>query len=241
MRALALALLLAAAPAAAVAEAPLKILRFQPDGPHPGAMKTYGYGASKIYIYDGAMNGPSAGAWSSPDLSSPMARWNFASYIKVLEGEVTFRPKSGPDMTFRPGESIFFPRGTEFSWFRTRDLKEYFVVFDFAPPGAPAPVADPQVVRLDPAGPPRDIYKGPNGAAMRLWTTPPVTTPAAHVAANPELLVFLEGHVTLRTASGQVERFGPGDVALTPRGLAYTWTSDAARLYRVVLDNPAPR
>src|SRR5579862_5152091 len=135
---------------AAQAQTPLKILRLEPNGPAGEGLKEYGHGTSKIYVYYGDLKGMSAGVWSSADFSGKMHRVNNSEFIKILEGEVTFQARDGSEATFKAGDCVLIPRGTEFAWKRTVNEKEYYVVFDRAAPDAPAAMPNPMYVRFEP-------------------------------------------------------------------------------------------
>lgn len=234
--------------AAQAQQTPLKILRFEPNGPAGEGLKAYGRGKAKIYVYYGEAKGTSAGVWSSPDFSGKMHRVNNSEFIQILEGEVTFEPKDGPETTFRAGDCVLIPRGTEFAWKRTVNEKEYYVVFDRAAEGAAAAMVNPMYVRMDVDGPAgkglKDhgktkaylYYQSPDGSSAGVWETKPDTDPDFEHTRYAELMVFLKGHVTLSTPDGQVEHFTAGDVALVPRGISYKWSSDTARKFWVIFD-----
>lgn len=235
--------------AAAQAQTPSKILRFEPDGPAGIGLKGNDRNDSKIYVYYGNVRGVSAGIWSSPDFSGKLHRANNSEFIEILEGEVTLQSKDGQATTFKAGDAVLIPRGTEFVWKRTVNEKEYYVVFDRAEAGAPAAISNPTYVRMEPDGPAGQgltthgnirshlYYKSPDGSSAGVWETQPTTAPDFHATKYAELMVFLKGNVTLSTPEGQVEHFTAGDVALVPRGIRYKWSSDTARKFWVIFDS----
>jgi uncharacterized cupin superfamily protein len=234
------------------AQTPSKILRFEPNGPSGEGLKGYGQGDSKIYVYYGNVKESSAGVWSSTDFSGKMRTVKNTEFIKILEGQVTFETQDGHETTFKAGDCVLIPRGTEFSWKRTVNEKEYYVVFDRAAEGAPVAMPNPMFVRMEVDGPEGKgltshgrtkaygYYKSPDGSSAGVWETAPYTAPDFHQTKYAELMVFLKGNVTLSTPDGQVEHFKAGEVALVPRGISYKWSSDTARKFWVIFDS-APK
>jgi uncharacterized cupin superfamily protein len=174
-------------------------------------------------------------------------------FIYILEGTATFEDKSGRNTTFKAGDAVLIPRGTEFAWKRTENEKEYWVIFDRETAGTLAPQGTPAFVRLEADGPAakglsgtgrtkeHEYYASADGSSVGVWETQPFTAPNFHLTKYAELMVFLKGNVTLTTPDGQTERFKAGDVALVPRGIEYKWSSDAARKFWVIFDNEAPK
>jgi uncharacterized cupin superfamily protein len=240
--------------AAVHAQAPAKILRFNPNGEGQGLVGNQ-RDRSKVYYYykSKADERVAAGVWFSPDFSGPMRRVTNTEFIYILEGSVTFEDKSGREETFKAGDAVLIPRGTEFSWKRTNDEKEYWVIFDREGPGTSAPKTSPTFFRLERDGPAgkglsgtgrtkeHEYYSGADGSSAGVWETQPYTSPAFHKTKYAELMLFLAGNVTLTTPGGQVECFKAGDVALVPKGIEYKWSSDTTRKFWVIFDNDPPR
>jgi len=233
---------------AAQAQTPTKLLRLEPNGPAGEGLKGNDRDKSKIAVYYGDVRGVSAGVWSSPDFSGKMRKATFSEFIQILEGEVTFESKDGHETTFRAGDAVLIPRGTEFAWKRTVNEKEYYVVFDRAAEGVPPAIPNPMFVRMEMDGPAGKgltargktrsylYYKGPEGSSVGVWETQPTTAAGFHEAKYAELMVFLKGNATLSTPDGQIEHFKAGDVALVPRGISYKWDSDTTRKFWVIFD-----
>ena len=231
-----------------------KILRFEPNGPGGRGLTGNDRNTSKEYTYykSKADQRVAAGVWSSPDFSGRMRKVTNTEFIYILEGTVTFEDKSGREETFKAGDAVLIPRGTEFSWKRTENEKEYWVIFDREGAGTPAPQGSPTFFRLDQNGPPDkglsgkgrtkeyQYYTGADGSSAGVWETQPSTAPNFHLTKYAELMVFLSGNVTLSTPDGQTERFAAGDVALVPKGIEYKWSSDTTRKFWVIFDNDPP-
>src|SRR5262245_46926091 len=231
-----------------------RILRFEPEGPGGRGLTGNERNSSKSHTYykSKADERVAAGVWFSPDFSGRMRKVTNTEFIYILEGSVTFEDKTGRDGTFRAGDAVLIPRGTEFSWKRTENEREYWVIFDREGPTTPAPKSSPTFFRLDREGPPgkgltgsgrtkeHEYYAGADGSSVGVWETQPFTATGFHKTKYAELMVFLKGHVTLTTPDGQKERFNAGDVALVPKGIDYTWSSDTARKFWVIFDNDPP-
>lgn len=225
--------------AAASAQDQPKILRFEPSGPSH-------YYRSKV---DQRV---AAGVWSSPDFAGKMHKTPYTEFILILEGSVVFEDKSGREETFAAGDAVLIPRGTEFAWKKSNNVKEYWVIFDREAPGVAAPSGSPTFFRLERDGPAGkgltgegrakeyEYYKGADGSSVGVWETQPFTSSNFHKTKYAELMVFLKGDVTLTTTGGQIEKFKAGDVALVPKGIEYKWSSDTTRKYWVIFDNDPP-
>jgi len=233
------------------AQAPLRIVRFEPNGP-PG-VKWEGRGNSKThYYYRSALNkNTAAGIWTSPDFSGQMHRVTSTEFIYLLQGSITLLHKSGHEEVFHAGDALVIPRGTEFQWKKSDDVKEYWAIFERedGPGTLPPTTGTPTFFRMSPDGPAgkgltgtgrtkeHEYYAGADGSSVGVWETAPHTSPGFHKTSYTEIMVFLTGHVTLTTPDGQAERFKAGEVALVPKGIEYKWSSDTVRKYWVIFDN----
>src|SRR5262245_1611475 len=231
-----------------------RILRFEPEGPGGRGLTGNERNSSKSHTYykSKADERVTAGVWFSPDFSGRMRKVTNTEFIYILEGTVTFEDKSGREETFKAGDAVLIPRGTEFSWKKTVNEREYYVIFDREGPGTPAPQGTPTFFKLDRNGPAdkgltgtgrtkeHEYYKGADGSSAGVWETQPFTSQAFRMTKYAELMVFLNGNVTLSTPDGQTERFKAGDVALVPKGIEYKWSSDTARKFWVIFDNDPP-
>ena len=230
-----------------------RILRFNPNGEGQGLVGN-DRDASKVYYYykSTADERVAAGVWFSPDFSGRMRKVTNTEFICILEGSVTFEDKTGHEETFTVGDAVLIPRGTEFSWKRTTNEKEYWVIFDREGPATGAPTSPPTFFKLNRDGPPgkgltasgrtkeHEYYAGADGSSVGVWETQPFTAPGFHKTKYAELMLFLTGNVTLTTPGGQTERFKAGDVALVPKGIEYKWSSDTTRKFWVIFDADPP-
>ena len=253
-RALVLTGLLFATGMSGFAQPGLKIVRFEPNGPGGVGLKGNDRDTTKIHHYykSQADERVAAGVWASADFSGRMRKVTSTEFIYILEGAVTLLDKSGREETFKVGDAVLIPRGTEFQWKKSDNLKEYWVIFDREAPGTPAPQGTPTFFKLDRNGPAgkglagtgrtkeHEYYKGADRSSVGVWETQPHTSANFHKTKYAELMVFLSGNVTLTTPDGQTEKFKAGDVALVPKGIEYKWSSDTTRKYWVIFDNDPP-
>jgi uncharacterized cupin superfamily protein len=238
-------------------EAP-KIVKFQPNGPSgKGLTEPYGTGAGKGLIYQyyasKANKGVAAGIFESADYIDPMHKSTNSEFIALIKGSFTLQDKSGREETFKAGDTLLIPRGTEFAWKHSENVKEYWVVFDFNPPsGVPtaqtASKAAPTFIRFEADGPAGKglgpipnareykYYSGPNGSSAGVWETDQLKSPNFHKAQLSELMVILKGSVTLSAPDGYSEIFNGGDVVLVPRGVDYKWNSGKVRKFWLDFD-----
>jgi uncharacterized cupin superfamily protein len=247
-------MLLVATEMSVVAQAGSRIVRFEPNGPGGAGLTGNDRDSSKIHYYYKSKGDErvAAGVWSSPDFSGRMRKVANTEFIYILEGAVTLLDKSGREETFKAGDAVLIPRGAEFQWKKTDNLKEYWVIFDREVQATPAPQGTPTFFRLDRNGPPgkglagtgrtkeHEYYRAADGSSVGVWETQPHTSPNFHKTKYAELMVFLSGNVTLTTPDGQTEKFKAGDVALVPKGIEYKWRSDTTRKFWVIFDNDPP-
>jgi uncharacterized cupin superfamily protein len=228
-----------------------KIVRFEPNGP-AGRAWSNGEGRHKKHHYYRSLlnNRVAAGIWASPDFSGQMRRQPFSEFIYLLSGSITLADKSGREETFKAGDAVMIPRGTEFQWKRSDHVKEYWVIFERedGPGQLPAVAGAPTFYRLGADGPAdkgltgegrtrqHQYYAGADGSSVGVWETAPFTSPAFRRTTYTELMVFLKGNVTLSTPDGQTHQFKAGDVALVPKGIDYKWSSDTLRKFWVIFD-----
>jgi uncharacterized cupin superfamily protein len=244
------ALALAALPSA---QGPPRIQRWTPGGPDGASWEGRGTSRTHYYYRSLSNRNTAGGIWTSPDFAGQMHRATSTEFIHLLEGAITLRDKGGREEVFRAGDSLVIPRGTEFQWKKSDDVREYWVIFERedGPATLRAPTGTPTFFRLSPDGPAgkglagsgrtreHQYYAGTDGSSVGVWETAPHTSSGFHKTTYAELMVFLKGNVTLSTPDGQEERFKAGEVALVPKGIEYKWSSDTVRKYWVIFDKDA--
>jgi len=249
--ALCVALALAALPGA---QTPPRIQRWTPSGPDGGHWEARGASRTHYYYRSVKNRNTAGGIWTSPDYSGQMHRATSTEFIYLLEGAITLVDKSGREEAFRAGEALIIPRGAEFQWRKSDNVREYWVIFERedGPTTLPAASGTPYFFRLSRDGPDakgltgsgrtkeHQYYAGADGSSVGVWETAPHTSSGFHKTTYTELMVFLAGTVTLSTADGQQERFKAGEVALVPKGVEYKWSGDTVRKFWVIFDKDAP-
>lgn len=238
------------------AQTTLRIVRFEPQGPAGVSWESRGNDKTHYYYRSSQNKNAAAGIWTSPDFSGQMRRVTSTEFIYLLQGSITLLHKSGLEEVFKAGEAFVIPRGTEFQWKKSDDVKEYWAIFERedGPGTLPPTTGTPMFSRLSADGPAgkgltgsgrtkeHQYYAGADGSSIGVWETAPHTASAFHKTTYAELMVFLKGNVTLTTPDGQEERFKAGDVAFVPKGIEYRWSSDTVRKYWVIFDkDPAKR
>jgi uncharacterized cupin superfamily protein len=159
---------------------------------------------------------------------------------------VTLVDADGREETFRAGDAILVPRGTEFTWKQTEKVRKYWVIFDRS---EQPPSVRPTFLRVEPDGPAgkglvgegrtkyHTYYQTPDEKqSVGVWETKPHTASDFHETKYAELMVFLKGSVSLVEKSGREQKFQAGEVALVPKGIEYKWKGDTVRKFWVIFD-----
>ena len=226
-----------------------RIIKFSPDG---AGQWQQGNGTTRTFWYYRSKSDPrvAAGVWASNEPGGTVRKAAFTEFIHILEGSVVFADKTGKETTFHAGDSVVIPRGTEFAWKKSNNMKEYWAIFDRQIEGVAPPQGEPMFYKISADGPPgkgltpdknartrsHEYFSGPDGSSVGVWETKPHTSNDFHETRYAELMVFLSGNVTLSTPDGHVQQFKAGDVALVPRGIRYKWSSDTVRKFWVIFD-----
>lgn len=240
------------------AQTPPQIMRFEPNGPGRKGLsepmaKLMLYGDRKAYsyrYYQAPASKEGAGIWGSKDANGGLHRATNAEVFHLNAGRVTLQDKSGREETFKAGDTVLLPRGAEFAWKRSEDVKEYFAVFDFDPAlkdaagsGKPSTFVklDPNVALTIPSlgGHEYSYYSSPSHASVGVWETDGIESKKFGVAKHTELMIIISGAVTLSSPDGKSEMFKAGDVALVPRGAQSKWSSGKIRKVYVTFDYEA--
>ena len=245
--------------ASAYAQTPIKIVRFEPDGPGGKGLseplaKVSTYSGEKAYTYryyEVPNSKEAAGIWASKSAHGGVHKATNTELFYVNAGQATLQDKSRREETFKAGDAVLIPRGAEFSWKRSVDEKEYFVVFDFDPVVHEA--ANQNIpstfVKLDPNGPAGKglpiesmggheykYYSGPSGSSAGVWETNGVESKKFSVAKYSEFMLIIDGAVTLSSPDGTSETFKAGDAVLVPRGAQSKWSSGKVKKYWAAFD-----
>jgi uncharacterized cupin superfamily protein len=238
------------------AQTPAQIMRLEPDGPggkglsEPLAKLSF-YSGEKAYTYryyQAPNSKESAGIWASKSAYGGVHKATNTEVFHLNAGRVTLQDKSGREEVFKAGDTVLLPRGAEFAWKRSEDVKEDFAVFDFdsaLKDSAAVPSETPTFVKLDPnvgvttpslGGHRYSYYSSPSGASVGVWETDGVESKKFGVATHTEMMIIISGAVTLSSPDGKSETFKAGDVALVPRGAQSKWSSGKIRKFYVTFD-----
>ena len=198
--------------------------------------------------YQAPSSKESAGIWASKSAYGGIHRATNTEVFHLNAGRVTLEDKSGREETFQAGDTVLLPRGAEFAWKRSEDVKEYFAVFGFDPVRngtASGPDETLTFMKLDPnvaltipslGGHEYSYYSSSSHASVGVWETDAVESKKFGVARHTELMIIISGAVTLRSPDGKAETFKAGDVALVPRGAQSKWSSGKIRKFYVTFD-----
>lgn len=230
---------------AGTADSPGAVIRFSPTGPAGVGLKGDEKSREHVYYTSAQDDQVQAGVWEAAPYTSGPHKAAYSEFMYLLEGTVTLVDASGREETFRAGDAILVPRGTEFTWKQTEKVRKYWVIFDRT--GEP-PRTKPTFLRIEPDGPAgkglasegrtkyHTYYETTDEKqSVGVWETKPHTG-EMHPTKYAELMVFLKGNVSLIDKNGREEKFQAGDVALVPKGIEYQWKSDTVRKYWVIFD-----
>lgn len=232
------------------ADAPT-IVRFDPDGPPGIGLKANGRAQGHVYLR--STDDQRAGVWRADPATSGPHKTTYSEFMYLLEGSVTLIDQDGRQETFKAGDALLVPRGTEYTWKQTEPLRKYYVIFDREPEGGARPTSTEKVtfMRLEPDGPATKgltgegrtkshrYYAGREKSSVGVWETAPHTAADFHTTKYAELMVFLKGSGSLIMPDGREQAFKAGDVVLVPKNVQYKWKSETVRKYWVVFDNEA--
>ncbi|MBV9771232.1 MAG: DUF861 domain-containing protein, partial [Bryobacterales bacterium] len=208
------------------------------------------YSGEKAFTYryyQAPSSKESAGIWASKSAYGGIHRASNTEVFHLNAGRVTLQDKSGREEVFNAGDTVLLPRGAEFAWKRSEDVKEYFAVFDFDPTlkDTAGSSETPTFVKLDPnvalstpslGGHEYSYYSSPSHASVGVWGTDGVKSNKFSAAKHTELMIIISGAVTLSSPDGKSETFKTGDVALVARGAQSKWSSGKIRKFYVTFD-----
>ena len=252
---LALCLLGALAVGATLPKGETSIIRYHPDGVPGGGMESSEDEKLHVYYTSERNERITSGVWEAARLMTEPYIPTYSEFIYLLEGSVTLIDGDGHEETFHAGDAALIPRGMTVTWKQPERMRKYYVIFDHESDATTAASASsesaPTIMRLDPDGPPgvglegegqtmsHQYYGGGRRSSVGVWETAPYEAEEFTTARYAELMIFLKGTATLIESDGE-QTFGPGDVALVPKGAQFKWKSDTLRKYWVIFDN-APR
>ncbi len=235
------------------------IIPLSPDG-EPGVGLT-GEGNSRSHTFFRSDGNERVAVWESEAIPpGPSYTLQYTEFVYVLEGSLMLTDARGRKETFRPGEAVLLPRGTEVTWEQDERMREYYVIFDVeeSDEESSADGEPPTFIRLDPSGGADGLtgegstkshtyFSGPNRSSVGVWETAPLTDTEFYTPEFSEVMVFLSGNVTLTQPDGSEHTFGAGDAVLIPKGATHKWSSGTLRKFWIIFDqeprsetNPQP-
>jgi len=228
------------------ADAPMSVIRFSPTGPDGVGMKGDEKSREHVYYASAQDDQVQAGVWEAAPYTSGPRRTKYSEFMYLLEGSVALVDADGREETFRAGDAVLVPRGTELTWKQTEKVRKYWVIFDRS---EEMPKAKTTFLRIEPDGPAgkglvgegrtkyHTYYETPDEKqSVGVWETKPHTSADFRETKYAELMVFLKGSVSLIEKNGREQKFEAGDVALVPKGIEYKWKSDTVRKFWVIFD-----
>mgnify|MGYP002725780879 CR=1 FL=1 len=212
-----------------------------------------------LYHEDPA-KGYMTGVWDCTAMTEKFGPYGVHEFMLLLEGSVTMVLENGEEVIINAGEPFIIPKGLPYKWKQEGYVRKYFVIFEN--PGAPAgeDVSSQGVILPTPEGPAEGLqeekiedtsefvgdvpswnnhtyFTDPsNQLTCGLWDSTPFETPASPFP-HSELMIILEGSVTLSDDEGNEHVFKAGDAAYVPKGAALGWKStEYVRKYYVIFD-----
>jgi uncharacterized cupin superfamily protein len=198
--------------------------------------------------HEDAATGYMAGVWDCTAMTEKFGPYAVNEFMYLLEGSVTMVLEDGKEVTINAGEAFIIPKGLPCQWKQEGYVRKYFTIFEN--PGAPAAedVSSLGIILPTPAGPAEGMLKNVIEDASRfigeiptqhnhtyyadpsnqficgLWDSTPFTAPAAPLPQS-ELMIILEGAVTLTDKNSNEYFFKAGDTAYVPKGAIRGWKS----------------
>ena len=223
------------------------IIPLSPDG-EPGVGLT-GEGDTRSHTFFRSDGNERVAVWEADAVSYAPYTLEYTEFVYVLEGSLMLPDARGPKETFRPGEAVLLPRGTEVTWEQDERMREYYVIFDVeeSDEESSADGEPPTFIRLDTNGGADGLtedgrtkshtyFRGPNRSSVGVWETAPQTDSEYSTPQFSEVMVFLSGNVTLTQPDGSEHTFGAGDAVLVPKGATHKWSSDTLRKFWIIFD-----
>ena len=194
-------------------------------------------------------NGVTAGIWHCTPFTTKSGPYKVNEFMHLLKGSVSFDYADGTSETFEAGDSFVVPKGTVRNWRQSEDVVKYFVIFNDASGLEAEDPAKLRAIRLEPQGPAAtgmskveftdtSMFEGgvpthhvhnyfgePTGQmSAGVWSTTPMHRKVMPFPRH-ELMMILEGAVTITDGDGKAQTFKAGDSFFAPKGAVFSWTS----------------
>jgi uncharacterized cupin superfamily protein/mono/diheme cytochrome c family protein len=225
-------------------------------GGEPGfGLTEHELGSGFWYYGEPTADAPSAGVFLEDPMATELEPFPFSEFVYILDGSLRLTDAAGRSREFGPGDAVLVPRGVPVKWEHDEPLHKYFVILDPGDPAQPAGDYDTYLA-FDGSG---TLPAGRDGARERIyyadaatgseagvWEADPVSSdedrPGRRVAEPvtfpySELMVILEGSVTIVDEAGREGLVTAGDVVILPKGRAVEWhQSQTLRKFYVSFD-----
>lgn len=200
-----------------------------------------------LYHEDPAF-GYMAGVWDCTAMTEKFGPYGVNEFMYLLEGSVTMVLEDGKEVTINAGEPFIIPKGLPCQWKQQGYVRKYFVIFENPETPAADDVSSLGIILPNPSGPSEGMaqintedasgfigdvptqhnytyYTDPsNQFSCGLWDSTPFEAPAEPFPRS-ELMILLEGSVTLTDKDGNDYFFKAGDTAYVPKGAVRGWKS----------------
>ncbi len=208
-----------------------------------------------IYHEDSA-SGYMAGVWDCTPMTERFGPYAVNEFMLLLEGSVTMIRADGGEAIINAGESFIVPKGLPCQWKQDGYVRKYFVIFEN--PGTPAAdnVSAQGVILPKLTDPGEETpWQSADGAgefagdtptarnhtcftdpshqfSCGLWDSSAFETPAVPCPRN-ELVILVQGSMTLTDENGHEHLFEAGETAYVPKGVSCgrRSTGDVRTLY----------
>lgn len=208
--------------------------------------------------HEDPQSGYLTGVWHCTPMTEKFGPYAVHEFMFLLEGSVTMITADGTETTVGAGQAFVIPKGLECQWQQTESVRKYFMIFEN--PGAqPASnVSDLGIIVPKPHGPENGMtietmaetanilgsiptqknhtyFEDPSHQmTCGVWQTTPFETAPVNFTRN-ELMVILEGSVTLTDSDGAEHTFKAGDAAYIPKGAIVGWkcTEPVRKFYSI--------
>ncbi len=198
--------------------------------------------------HEDAAGGYQVGVWDCTAMTEKFGPYAVNEFMYLLEGSVTMILEDGKEVTVNAGETFIIPKGLPCQWKQEGYVRKYFVIFENPGAAAGVDVSSQGIILPKPSGPAEGMQKILNDDATRfisdiptqhdhtyyadpsnqfscgVWDSTPFVAPAEPSPAN-ELMIMLEGSMTLSDKDGNEYFFKAGDTAYVPKGAVRGWRS----------------
>lgn len=199
-------------------------------------------GSNGHWLYEDTTANLRIGVWEAEANLGRWVDWPVHEFMVILEGEVVM-VEHDTETVIRAGECFYIPKGRRCIWNQAGYARKIMVLFDDAPgqpgdgsqpirkvePSMPlAPIAppDPDILHTaQPAQHAAECFRDSSGQfRVGIWQSTPYGRNSV-APGRTEVMVLLDGHITLTAPDGTALSFGPGDSLLVPQGAANAWDS----------------